>query len=68
VGFGTPVDFIPGRTEMWDGIDNSVKTSGISMAFKDDTEADTVPMLLGDLFAVRGTLKIGVSESEKYGN
>jgi hypothetical protein len=53
---------------MWDGIDNSVKTSGISMAFKDDTEADTVPMLLGDLFAVRGTLKIGVSESEKYGN
>jgi hypothetical protein len=27
-----------------------------------------VSMLLGDLFAVRGTLKIGVSGSEEYGN
>ena len=59
LGEGTEIEFEPGRTDLIDGIDNSVDNCGISVKFKD--ESDPIPMKIGDLLAIKGKLRISYS-------
>jgi hypothetical protein len=66
LGEGKETEFIPNRTEMLDGIDNSVDNCSIRIKFKNEEE--TKMMHIGDLFGVKGTLYISYSVSQKWGN
>jgi hypothetical protein len=61
LGIGTEVEFKPNSTDLIDGTDNSLKTCSISVDFEDETE--TKVMHIGDLFAVKGKLKISHSST-----
>jgi hypothetical protein len=65
LGEGKETEFIPNRTDMLDGIDNSVDNCSIRIKFKNEEE--TKMMHIGDLFGVKGTLSISCSVSEKWG-
>jgi len=66
LGEGKETEFIPNRTDMLDGIDNSVDNCSVRIKFKNEEE--TKMMRIGDLFGVKGTLSISYSVSEEWGN